>query len=636
MKSDKEFIEGIYKKYNEEQKERKNKKIYHIQKIVNLAAVMIVICSLVIISNTKKEPQIITENGEIREAQISLETVGNFEKFYNVIKANSKDTLETNDLMKNSRMQDSITEKQESSKTNIQIENVDEADIVKISDNYIYYIVENKIVIINAEKAENAEKVSEINYQEETFLPRELYAKNNKLIVIGSYCSTITETCKTGEKATYDRIGLGNNKLCLIIYNIENKLEPKEIRRVEVDGNYVSSRMIGNNIYFATKSLIYSSGILRKNIEEIDESEYKPKYKDTNISQEEKCIDYNRIYCFEKMEETSYLIIAGLDIESDQGVNIQTFLGAGDNLYSSEKNMYICKLEVQYDTSYRITNSTTHILKFELNNGTIKFKAEADVSGQINNQFSMDENEKYFRIATTIGSTGETGSELNNNLYILDENLKKVGEISGFATGERIYSVRYVGNKAYVVTFKQIDPLFVIDLSEPTNPQILGQLKIPGYSIYLHPYDETHIIGFGYDTKSNGKRVTTNGLKMSMFDISDVTNPKELFGVKIAGNNANSELEYNHKALLYSKEKNIIGFPLSTYQKGKTESKAVIYNIDIENGFSKKGEIINIENNWKQRIERIVYVNNTYYALSKELVKLADMDTLKEIKEINI
>ena len=249
----------------------------------------------------------------------------------------------------------------------------------------------------------------------------------------------------------------------------------------------------------------------------------------------------------------------------------------------------------------------------------------------------MDENGKYFRIATTTGESnlGVT-DETSNNLYILNSNLEEVGKVTGFGQGERIYSVRYIGNKAYVVTFKQTDPLFVIDLSNPEKPEILGELKIPGYSTYMHPYDETHIIGFGYDTKEDGTRITTNGLKMVMFDVSDLNNPKELFKVQVGDRNTNSELIYNHKALLYSKEKNIIAFPLTTYTRGKVNTRAAIYEISLEKGFILKGEIANEKYESGQRVERIVYANDAYYTLSSKLIKAADMKTLKVIKEIEI
>ena len=422
----------------------------------------------------------------------------------------------------------------------------------------------------------------------------------------------------------------------IIIYDISNIKEPKELRRVMVEGNYISSRMIENNVYFVANKYIYSSSILRNQLEDLDENEYKPVYQDTAVSQDEKCINYDSIYCLDGTQDASYLMLAGLNIDSDEELNIRTFLGAGQYIYASEKNMYIAINKTIYGEGYELIGGTTHILKFRLENGKFTFKAEADVDGQVNNQFSMDEDGETFRIATTTGNIW-VDKTTANSLYILNDKLEEVGKITEFAKEEKIYSVRYVGDKAYVVTFKQTDPLFVIDLSVPSNPQILGELKIPGYSTYLHPYDETHLIGFGYDTKEEGARVTTNGLKMAMFDISDLNDPRELFKIAIGNDKYTySELLYNHKALLFSKEKNIIAFPLHSWDGRKTNSRAAIYEIDLEKGFTLKGEIANVTGQYDENVKRIVFVNNTYFTLSNSLVKVADTETLEVMKEIEI
>ena len=644
MKDDKEFIDGIYKKYEEQKNRQKERKKYNIKPIVNMVAIAVIACSLIIYGKNLKEPKIISDNQPKQEEtseEISLAKVETFENFYKIVKSNTKNiSKERNMAINEEAFEDntkSTTTESSSSKTNTQVENVDEADIVKVESNYIYYIAEDKIVIINAEKPENAEKVSEINYEEEGFYPNELYVKNNKLVVIGAYYDAVSETYKTIDDA-YDRIYIRDNKTEIIIYDIAEKTNPKQIRKIEMDGNYISSRMINENLYLATTQNIYGYGIARSQMKDLNENDYKPKYKDTIISYEEKCINYDKIYYFDEIEDMNYLILAGMNIENNEEVDVQTFLGGGSDIYASEKNLYIGKNTIKYDKLYRETESITQILKFELSNGKIKYKAEAKVKGYINNQFSMDENNGYFRIATTSNIEEDKKYTTINNMYVLNENMEEVGKIEGLAKGEKIYSVRYVGNKGYMVTFKQVDPLFVIDLTNPQNPQVLGQLKIPGYSTYLHPYDDTHIIGFGYNTEQKETSVRTNGLKMAMFDITDVSNPKELFKINIGKNNTSSRLTYNHKALLYSKEKNIIGFPLTTYEYGNMESKAVVYNIDLEKGFSIKGEIQtkNNSDDWEKSAERIIYVNNTYYVLSNKLIKSANMDTFEIIKEIKL
>ena len=634
MKTDKQFIDEIYKKYEEYSKEKKKPK--YIQKIANVAAVLIVVLSAIFVfSGTSLQENKISENGKIEDTKIQLKTVGSFENFYNTIKQNYG--LTNNEEENKNTVQDSIRE-DTSYQTNIQEENVDESDIVKVSGNYIYYVSngteQSKIVIIEAESAENSNKISEIDYTSELFKPREIYVNKNQLIVIGNETESVTTITKTiNESVTYDIAMPPKSKSGIIIYDVSNPKEPKEIRRVMVEGNYLNSRMINNNIYLSATKYIYTSNLVKNNLEDLNENDYMPKYIDTSSSEEEKFIPFSNIYCFDEMESANYLILMGVNLETNGEADIQTFLGAGEYTYSSDKNMYIATSNFEYDEQYKLKNSTTHILKFALNDGKFRFEAETDVQGIVNNQFSMDENGDYFRIATTTGEIWNVNEETTNNLYILNNKLEKIGEIIGFAPDEKIYSVRYTDNKAYVVTFKQTDPLFVIDLSEPSIPKILGQLKIPGYSTYLHPYDETHLIGFGYDTTEDG---TTTGLKLSMFDISDLSNPKEMFSTKIGNRYTSSELTYNHKSLLYMKNDNIIAFPVNYYNSGTTRSTIPIYKIDLEKGFVLQGEILHVSNEYEEHIERIVYVGNAYYTLSKRIVKAVDMETLEQIKEIEI
>ena len=207
-----------------------------------------------------------------------------------------------------------------------------------------------------------------------------------------------------------------------------------------------------------------------------------------------------------------------------------------------------------------------------------------------------------------------------------------------------------MGNRAYMVTFVETDPLFVIDLSEPTNPTVLGELKIPGYSKYLHPYDENHIIGFGENTKVNEYGgVVTDGMKMALFDVTNPNDPKEMFAVDIGEKGTYSELLYNHKALLFSKEKNIIAFPVSiTEEEGEYRTKlkfqgAIVYGLDLEKGFTLKGTIahMQIEDGYRdydytKAVERIIYIKNNLYTLSQGLIKSTNMDTMEEQSSLEI
>ena len=675
MKDNKEFIDGVYKKYKEYQDGKKFRKVTEIKKspkknitkILSVAAMAAIVITGVNVSNNIKEKELKNKISKtITYNTLSLKTIDNFENLCKIAKENPnnnyrkgimyevEDTLDYStdssfspaDLKGQSvttEQKTTETNSSDYSKTNIQVENVDEADVVKTDGKYIYYISSRKIVILDINKQEELNKIAEINYINEKIIPSELYINNNKLIVIGNENNYIYNSSPVKETTDYIyKSGTYKQNTVSIVYDLSDIQNPKETRRIEIEGNYVSSRMIENNIYLVANKSIYTYKLINSEIEDLDEKDFKPSYTDTAVSNKEKYIDFDEIHYFDDIENFNYLSVAGFNINSKDEVNVETLLGAGEDIYSSTKNMYIAKSKTVYDANSRkYIGEDTKILKFNLDNGKITFKAEVNIEGKINNQFSMDENEKgEFRIATTIGDVDYNiaKSKSSNSLFILDEELNEIGRLDGIAPGEKIYSVRYSGDKAYMVTFYEMDPLFVIDLSDSKNPKILGELKIPGYSSYLHPYDETHLIGFGYDTKSNynNSGVVRDGLKMSMFDISDLKNPKEMFTIKIGDSRTYSELIDNHKVLLFSKEKNFIAFPVSGYINGKYESKAQIYDIDLEKGFSLKGEIEHGGSNYKNKIERIIYSKDTFYTLSQKLIKATDMNTLKEVTKLEL
>ena len=640
-------------------------------KVLSTAAVFTIVISGVLISKNMLGPNGETKIGKTTTSdKISLNTVNDFQTFYKIVKDNYQeptnkyydyDIVEdatestrksstadiTNNTTNGTNSEPHTTD--DYSKTNIQVENVDEADIVKTNGKYIFYVVNNKLIIVDIQAPAAMKKVAEIDYANEKFKPSELFIKDNKVILIGNesgYSYPTGGIVRETTNAIYKK-GIYKERAVAAVYDITNISNPTELRRVEIEGNYKSSRMIGNEIYFVANKSIYARDIVNYPIEDLDENLVKPMYRDTAASTTEKMIDFNRIYYFDHINTINYLTLGGFSLNNSQEADIKTFLGAGEDIYCSEQNMYIAKAKKVYDADTHMSyGEDTKILKFNLDNGKINFKAEANIEGGINNQFSMDEHNGYFRIATTIGKTYNMDESTSNSLYVLDDSLKEVGRIDGLAKAEKIYSVRYVGDRAYVVTFKEIDPLFVIDLSNPKNPKVLGELKIPGYSTYLHPYDENHLIGFGYDTKSNtwNTGVVNDGLKMAMFDITDLSNPKEMFNVKIGDNRTSSELAYNHKALLFSKEKNLIAFPVTSYESGKTQHKAQVYDIDLNKGFTLRGEIEHkgddiTAGSYTYRynyynIDRILYSNNVFYTVSSSMIKASDMETIKEISQL--
>ncbi len=567
------------------------------------------------------------------------------------------------------------------STTNNQVEGVDEADIVQTDGEYIYQVNKNRVIVARAYPADKMTVVAVVRFSDDSsFIPSELLLGEHKLIVIGS----------TAAKADYMPLSTGTapdiydpgysakrtmTKAFVLDISDKKTNNINIIREVEVEGSYLSSRKIGPYLYLVANKPI--------NYYDIRNSNPKPLYRDSKLNGGSyREIGYDGIHYFPEFVGANYMTIAGFNVEDvNSKVFISSYLGTGNNMYVSEKNIYIARTNY-YSTPIILSdkaslavpimpstynNQNTLVYKFAMENGNVTFSGKGEVPGNIINQFSMDENNGYFRIATTVGNVLGTGENISrNNLYIMDQAFKITGKIEDIAPGEKIYSVRFLGDRGYMVTFKKVDPLFIFDLKDPAKPVILGKLKIPGFSDYLYPYDENHIIGFGKDAveSSYGDFAWYQGMKIALFDITDVNKPVEKFREIIGDRGTDSELLYNHKALMFSKSKNLMAFPVTVMQipdslKADTPSSdisqygqfsfqgAYVYEIDLEKGFRLKGRITHIspeeypkygtyysrDDNY---VERAMYIDDTLYTLSKGKIKANRISDLKEINTIAI
>ena len=518
------------------------------------------------------------------------------------------------------------------SKTNTQVQGVDEADIIKTDGQYIYYVRGGAVEIVKANSDGSFEYMSAFKLPSGNYLEfKEIFVDGDRITAIGMY---------NKNDGPYTQA---------VVINTENKKDPKLERTVEVKGEYATSRKIGGSVYFAANQNLYwwyyydwdsDAGIM-------------PPYRDTAVSEEEICPGYDKLYCFPDFTESSITTLVGFNIDRpDDEAFIESILGLdGANIYMSHNALYIAA--VKYNYSYGDSRCSTLIYKFAADDGELVFVKKGSVPGSVLNQFSMDEYENYFRIATTDQDYGN-GWTKYNGLYVIDGNMEIVGKIENIAPGEQIYSARFMGGRAYMVTFKQVDPLFAIDLSDPENPEVLGALKIPGYSNYLHPYDENHLIGFGKDTVLDAYgNVYYTSMKISLFDVTDMTNPIEMFVETIGGRGTESELLTNHKALLFSKEKNLLAFPVTVYDSkekaidGKAPAYgtfkfagAYVYEIDLKKGFKLRGKISHLSSSdmlkssdWgadqNAYIQRLLTIRETLYAASNKKLSSYNLKDLK-------
>ncbi len=427
--------------------------------------------------------------------------------------------------------------------TNTQEKDVDEGDIIKTDGRYLYVVntgTNAPVSIVDCADG-GMKKVADISLGKDKSIT-DIYVYNNNLVVIGrSYMQ---------EKNTQTNNAVGDKEIltddCVVVwddtfvnvYDITDKSAPVKVTEFVQSGNLKSSRMIGSKLY--TVSTYY--------VNVRDEN-----YRDDCIPE----IAFNGacekvpaegISIVEDTKSTTYAVITTLDVEKDKEPQCEAVLGECNKLYASSKGMFLS--ETDWDNK---TQETTRIYRFEYTENGVEFKCMGKVAGFINNQFSMSYDGEYFRIATTVDKVTVDGFSISmsvddrvNNLYILNNDMQIVGKVEDLAKGELIESVRFVGNMAYVVTFRQTDPLFVIDLTDPKNPTVKGELKIPGFSEYLHPIVDGLLVGVGKDGTLTG----TNGdCKVSLFDVTNPYEPKETVSLSVGNGKAYSYsgVGTNHK-----------------------------------------------------------------------------------------
>ncbi|MFH1533626.1 MAG: beta-propeller domain-containing protein [Nitrospirota bacterium] len=547
----------------------------------------------------------------------------------------------------------------EFSETNVQVEGVDEADIVKTDGEYIYLVKGYDVRVVKAYPPEAMEEVGSVNFGDSAFYPYEMYVDGDRLVVIGT---TYTYEFDRGYDSYY-----GSSATAVYIVDISDKTDLEVLRRVTFEGSYNTSRKINDTVYLVANQYNY---YIPWEGDTWVPGDLVPLVEDTAVGGVEELVGCGDVrYMPGTIDVTDYTILAAIPVDDpDADIQEEVVIGAYGTVYASPENMYIAEPRYNYDWWYEESGNSeeTYIHKFGLDDVNIDYQGVGTVPGTVLNQFSMDEDGEYFRIATTKGWWDDS----SNNVYVLDGELEQVGSLEGLAPGEQIYSTRFIGDRLYMVTFEQIDPLFVIDLSVADAPKVLGELHIPGVSDYLHPLDENHIIGFGLDTASADVIEQLGwswfqGMKMSMFDVTDVSNPVELYKEVIGDRGTTSELLYNHKALLWDGDKGIMAFPvllaeipqavkddldIDNWVYGDyTFQGAYVYDVSVEDGFTLKGTISHYEDSElgsdfdyyyyygdNKDVERIVYIGDYYYTVSNALVQANEMDSLDETSEVEL
>ncbi|MGA1840066.1 MAG: beta-propeller domain-containing protein [bacterium] len=604
----------------------------------------------------------------------------------------------------------------EYSTTNLQVVRVDEADFIKNDGSYIYILADDRFLIIDAWPPQNANIISTVAIEG---ISRKLFVANDRALIFSSldYLDDRYYSYDSDNECTYgyncDFTG-DNRKLKIMVFDISDRLNPVLVREIRFGGSYINSRRVGSTVYTVVFSPAYFAPELeywpeiynwcelpwwymdyyeffneeptmeelltafqelkeknRKIIEDSRTSDWLPSIRDTiygpggTVTDDSVFYDCTSFYDTGKPDNKSFLTIVSMDIDSLEELNQQTIFAYPGAVYASSSALYISSIQKYnsdqkwyFDKSSGIQEaSTVHKFRLQCNPPGVEYAGSGVVKGKVLNQFSMDEYEGHLRIATTTGHL--PSPDVHSTLSILEEipnGLKVVGEIDDIAPKEDIRSVRFNGAKGFIVTFKKTDPLFGLDLSDPQKPMIAGELKIPGYSTYIHLLDDDHLLTIGYDSEDQGDFAWFQGIMLQLFDVSDMEDLKLMHKEVIGTRGSTSEAATNHLAFNYFAPKNLLAIPMTvceggsggTYGTEMTFSGLMVYDISLNDGFSERGRISHMESsyeNWRGMcrnwwtdsdsvVQRSIFMDDYVYSVAMDKIIIDHLDYLGE--DINI
>jgi uncharacterized secreted protein with C-terminal beta-propeller domain len=518
------------------------------------------------------------------------------------------------------------------SETNMQVKGVDEADIVKTDGIYIYYIAGNQLNILKPDGAATRLISSTSLSGDDSWwgYNSEMFLLGNRLMIITQSFNTVWVNDANGNYQS------NTEQTSAVIYDISNPAKPAQVVSLGQSGYYVSSRMIGDYVYLVTSQYIYSP-VKGTPITYIPA---------TTAGAETKLLMPTDLYIGGSPQSAAYTVIGSINLKSGANfASAKAVFGGTSELYANAEHMLLAfarytdeALPIAPDKdgkNVQITRggSSTDLVLLGLNDGEITRLAGGSVPGNLLNQFSMDAYKNVIRVVTTLNSweqriytdgvdTYEYDSTTANALYTLDLSLNVLGKIENLAKDEFVKSVRFDGDIGYFVTFRQVDPLFAVDLSNPAYPRVLSALKIPGFSEYLHVFKQNLLLGIGYDADEQTGRM--QGVKLSMFDTTDKTKVKEVTTEKVDA--SWTVVGSNHKAILVDAQKNLIAFP--------ADSNYYIYRYTADKGFELAARVSMTADlsSWNLRG---MFIGDYFYVLGDSgvtVISLSDFTVLATVK----
>ena len=497
------------------------------------------------------------------------------------------------------------------STTNVQVAGVDEADIIKTDGENIYVVTGSCMHILKAYPAAEAGFLSSLSFAGS---PVALYAGGGRAVVIATDTWTRPITACTpgrcGDTAS------ATPRTLIYVFSVGDPVHPQLVREVDVDGSYSSSRMIGTRLYFVTGTPVPDNpGDLEL----------------PTVHDDHGGISTPPVYGFNTTDRTfAFSTVGSLDVAGTSPVPAQSFLlGTAGTVYASPSRLYVAVPVADADGRAR----TTSVYAFAIDNGEISYAGGNSVDGTLLSQYSLDEYDGNLRVATTITTNSWL---LNGGSYskvtVLDSSLAVLGVLPDIAPGERISAARFMGDRLYLVTYRHTDPFYVIGLADPRRPVILGRLRLPGVSDYLHPYDADHIIGVGQDYVSGP-------LKIDLFNVSDVNNPVQLAEETLGGPGSTSPVLADPKAFLFDREKNLLVLPVELHGEYSCApggsctpptiwGGAYVYGVSPETGFALRGTVEHYASSYEvdgAQVKRALYIEDTLYTMSDAKIVMSDL-----------
>lgn len=513
------------------------------------------------------------------------------------------------------------------SDTNVQTEGVDESDMIKTDGSYIYAVSGNSVNIVGVH-TDKMEKAGSVPVTMDSASDRivEMYVDGNCLSVIVQKTQT---RLKEGDKSVETEVEVQKDPSGIIAldegdsyyidtamvtelqtYDISDRTRPVLKGTVTQDGYYNTSRKIGDVIYLFTGNSVNLPQITRGDaLRDENAGGWIPLVNGSAIAAD--CI-------YLPKQGDQGLLISSVDVKHpDQIVDNTLIVNNYVDIYVSTQALYL------YNSTYE---DTTQIAKFALDGGAIHAVGAVSVPGQVGDTFAINEHQGKLRVLTT-----NRGSSIENGLYLYDEALNLTGKLTGIAPGEQIYAARYLGNTAYFITYRNTDPLFAVDLTDETNPVVLSELEITGFSEYLHFWGEDKLVGIGYETDPDSGE--QKGIKLVMFDISD---PAKLAtaGTCVIKNVEYSPALYDYKCVLVDEEENLIGFTAESYGRQGKESYLLF---EWENGSFQNlmTEILNGSEDISQY--RGIYIGDRFYlAGTKNITSFDRKNGYQQIQSLDL